>query len=175
MGDTWDKVKGIISGAAPLVGTLVGGPAGGTVGTLISSALGVDDSPDAIEMELRNNPDALLKIKELEITHKTRFEEMALEETRAHLADTQDARRAEIERMKSGGDNRFMYALATIIVIGFFGVIAGLYFKAIPKESRDVALVLLGTLASEFGVIVKYFFGSSKGSSDKTKMLMNGK
>jgi hypothetical protein len=171
----WDKIKGYVAPVAPMIGTLVAGPAGGTVGTMIASALGVEDKPEAILEHLENNPDAVLKIKELELTHKTRLEELTLEETKAHLADTQNARAAEIERMKAGGDNKFMYYLAAAIVLGFFAVIAGLYFKAIPDSSRDVAYLLLGALTGEFGKVVNYFFGSSKGSSDKTTLLMKGK
>lgn len=175
MSKTWDKIKEYVGPVAPMIGSLVGGPAGGAVGTLIASALGVEDNPIAIEDELRRNPDALLKIKELELTHKVEFEKLTLEDTKVRLLDTQDARHAEIERMKAGGSNEFMYYLAGAIVCGFFLVIIGLFFKAIPDASKDVAYILLGTLGAEFGQVVRYFFGSSKGSSDKTAMLMKGK
>lgn len=175
MGKNWDKVKDVLGGAAPLIGSLVGGPAGGALGTLISGALGVEDSPDAVEAALKGNPEALAKIKALEITHKTELEKMALEDTRVRLADTQDARRAEIERTKAGGSNKFMYTLATIVVAGFFGVVATLFFADVPKGSENVLYILVGTLAAEFGSIMRYFFGSSKGSSDKTAMLMKRK
>ena len=62
----WDKVIELIGSAAPVVGTMIGGPAGTAVGGLIAKALDVDNTPDAIEDALRNNPDALVKIKELE-------------------------------------------------------------------------------------------------------------
>jgi len=175
MSDTWNRVKDLIGGAAPLVGTLVGGPAGGAVGTLLSSALGVEDTPEAIETELRGNPEALVKVRELELTHKTKFEELALENTRAHLADRQDARVAEIERMKAGASNRFMYTLAVLVTAGFFLLCGVLMFKtsAIPEGSREVAFVLFGTLSTAFGGVMQYFFGSSKGSSEKTSLLAN--
>lgn len=175
MSKTWDKVKDALGGAAPLIGTLLGGAPGGMVGSLISSALGVENTPDAIEKELRTNPEAVLKLKELELTHKTKFEELALEDTKVRLVDTQDARRSEIERVKAGGSNKFMYTLAGLVVFGFFGVVGMLFFLEIPEASENVTYMLLGTLAAEFGSIMRYFFGSSKGSSDKTAMLMKGK
>jgi hypothetical protein len=175
MGKTWDKVKGVLASGAPMIGTLIGGPGGAAVGALVSSALGVENTPEAIEKELTGNPEAMLKIKEIEINHRTQLEQMALEDTKARLQDTQDARRAEVERMKAGGSNRFMYGLAGLIVVGFFGVIAALFFKAIPEASQDVAYIIIGGLVAQFGQVVTYFFGSSKGSSDKTAMLMKGK
>lgn len=175
MSKSWDKVKSAIGSAAPLIGSLFAGPAGSVVGQLVSSALGVENTPDAVAVHLENNPDAILKIKELELTHKTRFEEMALEDTKVRLQDTQDARRSEIERMKAGGSNKFMYYLAGVVVVGFFGVVATLFFVDVPEASENVLYMLVGTLAAEFGSIMRYFFGSSKGSSDKTAMLMKGK
>ena len=56
----WDNIKELIGTSAPVIGTLLGGPAGGAVGGLISKVLGVDNTPEAIELALMNNPDALL-------------------------------------------------------------------------------------------------------------------
>ena len=63
---SWDGVKNLISSAAPMLGTALGGPAGAAVGGLITKALGVEESPEAIEAELRRDPAALLKLKGLE-------------------------------------------------------------------------------------------------------------
>lgn len=64
----WDKVLELIGDAAPTVGGLLGGPAGAAVGVLVAKVLGVEDSPGAIEEALKNNPDALVKIRELEVS-----------------------------------------------------------------------------------------------------------
>ena len=48
----WDTIKSLLGNAAPLIGTLIGGPVGTAVGGLVSSALGVDNTPEAIEREL---------------------------------------------------------------------------------------------------------------------------
>lgn len=64
----WDKVLELIGDAAPTVGGLLGGPAGAAVGGLVAKCLGVEDSPGAIEEALKNNPEALVKIRELEVS-----------------------------------------------------------------------------------------------------------
>lgn len=171
----WDAVKSVVGKSAPLIGTLLGGPAGGAVATMVAGALGVEDTPDAISSALSSDPSAMLKIKELEFTHKVDLERLALEDTRARLADTQNARHIEIERLKAGQSNRFQYILAALVVIAFFAVIGMLFFKAIPEGAQNVAYMLLGTLAAEFGSVMRYFFGSSKGSADKTAMLVGNK
>jgi hypothetical protein len=40
-----------------------------------------------------------------------------------------------------------------------------------PELNKDLGLIVIGVLAAKFSDVVAYFFGSSKGSSDKTKML----
>ena len=64
----WDKIKELIGDSAPVVGGLLGGPAGAAVGGLISKALGVENNASEIEKELIDNPDAFLKLKELEMS-----------------------------------------------------------------------------------------------------------
>lgn len=83
----WDKIKSLIGGAAPLVGSLIGGPAGGTVGVLIADALGVENTPDAIEAELLHNPDALLKIKQMEIDERIRLRELSYQQAEMESAE----------------------------------------------------------------------------------------
>ena len=64
----WDKIKELIGDSAPIVGGLLGGPEGAAVGGLLSKALGVENSASAIEAELVNNPEALVKLRELEMS-----------------------------------------------------------------------------------------------------------
>ena len=64
----WDKIKELIGDSAPVVGGLLGGPAGAAVGGLLSKALGVENSASAIEAELVNNPEALVKLRDLEMS-----------------------------------------------------------------------------------------------------------
>jgi len=174
---SWNDVTGFLGKSAPLIGTLLGGPAGGAVASLVANALGVEDTPDAIGAALKSDPSALLKLKELEFTHKTRFQELMLEETKAHLADTQSARQREVENLKAGGSNTLMYILGVVIVVGFFATVITLIFRTtpIPAGSKEAVMLLLGSLIASFACVVQYFFGSSKGSSDKTAMLAGKK
>jgi hypothetical protein len=90
----WKEVGKTLLKAAPLVGGILGGPFGATVGTvanMAASALGVEATPDAIMAELKNNPEAMLKIKQFETENRTELVRIAakLEEHRI----TQDTQR----------------------------------------------------------------------------------
>ena len=169
----WGSIKGLIGTAAPIVGTLIGGPAGAAVGGAVSKLLGVEETPEAVESELKNNPEALLKLKEYEYTHKEKLQEMELETLKTTLADVQSARSRQVETQKATGkvDVNF-YALTWLVVLGFFALMYGLLFVTIPVGQTNVVYMLFGTLASGFGAVMQYFYGTSKGSSDKSLQLM---
>ena len=172
----WKNVASMVSKAAPMLGTLVGGPVGGAAGTavkLIADALGVEETPDAIEAEIRANPDALLKLKEIEASSKVELERLFLEQEIARLADVSDARSRQIEHEKTTGKRDVnLYVLAWTVVAGFFGLMALLCFKAPPSGSNGVVFMLFGALATGFGQVLQYFFGSSKSSADKTALMV---
>lgn len=61
------------------------------------------------------------------------------------------------------------YLLATVVISGFFGVLALMLWK--DKTGADI---LVGGLAAAFGSVVGYFYGSSASSARKDE-LMAGK
>ncbi len=167
--DLLELGKQIAKLGAPLLGGAVGGPLGAGLAGIIASVVGGDpDDPEDLYQRIKADPEAAVKLREVELTHKTRLEEITLE-------NTQSAREREVEVTKATGKlNWPMYVLAGVIVVGFFVLVMVLFFKAVPEGSREVAFMLFGSLATNFGAVCNYFFGSSKGSADKTN-LMAGK
>lgn len=92
----------------------------------------------------------------------------------AYLADTQQARTSEIERIKAS-KSWITQNLNAVIALGvitlsfiLFGVLA--LVKVEPTQ-KDIIIYVLGALTTFVGQIVAYYFGSSKSSSDKTDQL----
>lgn len=178
----WDNIKELIGTSAPVIGTLLGGPAGGAVGGLISKVLGVDNTPEAIELALMNNPDALLKIKELETSKELAILQAELEHKRIDvgsvidnrkldnekdqmfLSDKQSARSRQTDSEKATGKvDVALYVIAGVIVVAFFVSILALIFITLDKQSGtyELLLMLFGALTTKFGTVVDYFFGAS--------------
>ena len=178
----WDNIKELIGTSAPVIGTLLGGPAGGAVGGLISKVLGVDNTPEAIELALMNNPDALVKIKELETSKELAILQAELENKRIDvgsvidnrkldnekdqmfLSDKQSARSRQTDSEKATGKvDVALYVIAGVIVLAFFVSILALIFITLDKQSGtyELLLMLFGALTTKFGTVVDYFFGSS--------------
>ena len=167
--------KNLTNNGLKLIGGIVAGKSGEKVGELIASTLGVNSDPDSVAEELKNNPDAYLKLQELETNHKIELEKLYLQEFQLEVEDKKSARDREVQITKTTGKKDWpTLVLGSIISIGFFGCISALLFLDIPQSNKEVMLYLLGALSAAFTSLVGYYFGSSKGSSDKTAMLMNG-
>ena len=79
----WKSLGETLANKAPLIGTLIGGPAGPAVGALIASVLGTAATPEAVTKELQTNPDALLKVQQMEIDKQLKFQELAADQAKA--------------------------------------------------------------------------------------------
>lgn len=88
----WKDIASTISKAAPLLGTLVGGPAGATIGALCAAALGTDPTPAAVSQALATNPDAAVKLQQLAADKEVKLQELVMAHAQAELqAATQNA------------------------------------------------------------------------------------
>ena len=177
----WSKVINLVKGAAPLLGTAIGGPAGTVVGglaggaiSLIGQAFGVEDveDPEQIYNAIKADPEAVIKLKQIELDHKIELQKLALEIDRAYLQDVQNARQRQVEVEKTTGKKDInLYFLAWTIVCGFFGLTVVLIWHELPDDSTGVVFLLFGALVAGFTQVINYFFGSSKSSGEKTRLL----
>ena len=168
----WKDIKETLIGKGlPLLGGVFGGSAGEKIGEGLAGALGCDPTPEAINDAI-NDPEKLLQLKKYEMDHKKELEQIQLEETFAYLADVQAARSREIEIARVTGKRDInLYVLAWTIVIGFFGLMGILIFRVIPTANSTILNLVVGALLGSFTTVIGYFFGSSKSSTDKTKLL----
>lgn len=167
----WKDLAGIVGKAAPILGTLIGGPGGAAVGGLIASALGTSNDADEVSRLLTSNPEAVLRLKELESNKDIRFAELAAAQARLEIESATADRASAREREAKTGDSWTPRALALVVTVGFFGVLAYLLVKGKPTEGGDVLMVMLGSLGTAWTGIVGYYFGSSAGSTAKTELL----
>jgi len=170
----WENIKAILGNSAPLIGTLIGGPAGAAVGGLVAHALGVENTPVAIERALQNNPDAMVAIKKLESEERISLKQLALQasaialdERKANLADTQNAR-------MNHKDHWMPSAITLILALMVAGMFGALFAFEPPKAYDQVIIMTAGSVLGAFGTAVAFWLGSSRGSVDKTKQLKGG-
>jgi hypothetical protein len=84
-------------------------------------------------------------------------------QTDAQVAQAAIAAQGMSPRMRDMG----VVLMSLAITVGFIGVVFALFFRAIPPESKDMANILFGNLATMQGAVVGYWIGSSSGSAVK--------
>lgn len=187
----WKEIGKKVAGIGlPLVGTALGGPAGGAVGTLLAGALGVADEPTAVATAIETDPDAKLKLMELQTRHQEEMEKLALEAKRieiekqrveqegekAYLDDRVNARQRDEALIAAGKDNKRANLMILGDVVGLVVCAIGAIFGDTLGVSEP-GRMFLATIASYFGLGLRdahaFEFGSSRGSRDKDLALQN--
>ena len=169
----------------PILGTALGGPAGATVGALVASVISKQLSPDtpldalqpvSISQAIdKYGPQAVEALK-AELEHDADVKRIAANTEIAYLQDRQSARQREVDIAKvTGSKDTNLYVLAWMVVILFFGLTGFMMFQTVPEANIGPVNQLFGAMATGFGTILAYFYGSSKSSADKTKLMANGK
>jgi len=88
------------------------------------------------------------------------------------VRDRESARAREVAMAKAGDKNWTQNILAFLGVLGFFGCISVLFLLDLKPGTEKILMLLIGTLSSIATAIFSYYFGSSKGSKDKTKAML---
>lgn len=158
----WSDLGKTVAKFAPLLGGVVGGPAGGAIGSVIASAFGVENKPEAIADAVKNDPEAAVKLRKIELDNKSDLERIAMELAEAEIADKQNARK---ENKHSYMPAILSCSLSLIIV----GIIYLLFYTTVPEGSKDVLFMLLGVVVKEWGGAMQYWFGTTRSSANKDK------
>lgn len=93
----WSDIKEAVGETAKVAGQALGGPAGGAVGGMVASALGVEEKPEAVAEELKNNPEARAKLEKLENEHAREMRRMVLAAETNRLESINKTMRAEAQ------------------------------------------------------------------------------
>lgn len=175
MGFDW---KAVLKVVAPTIATALGGPLAGLGTRALSEALlGKEDGSEAeIEASLMGaSPEKLLELKKADQAFAVRMKELDIDLDKAFIADTSDARHVF-------GADKSVFWLGVAILLTFSGVMAGVLWGSFEIMTggitiKDVAIVatvsgmvgtVVGYVAANAQQVVSYFFGSSRGSADKT-------
>lgn len=178
--------KSVVRSIAPTLGTALGGPMAGAAVKVLGEALLGD--PNSSEAKVAQavaaglSPDAIVALRQADQAFEIRMRELDIDLAklnadveRAYLADVSDARKA------NAGDAG-VFRLGISVLVTFAAVMAAVLYGSFQLltggiQTKDIAVVatvssLIGTVvgyvAANAQQVVAYFFGSSKGSADKT-------
>ncbi|MBV1928686.1 MAG: hypothetical protein KUG81_04160 [Gammaproteobacteria bacterium] len=159
--------KKLVSTAAPMIGTVIAGgnPLGGVALKVLAKALtGDEDTPEDKIKELMVNatPETLVQVKAAEQDFKIRMKELGIKKDQIIMADKDSARNREI---KTG--DKMPAILAIMLTVLLLLVLYALGFEELQQKQLYVLLPLVGSVATAWVGAMQYYFGTTKGSSDK--------
>ena len=184
----WDSVKNFIGDAAPIVGGLLAPATGGisvAVGGLIAKTLGVEERPEAVMEALQTNPEALLKIKELEkderiamLQAEMQSKQMLADSEKINLSTVsgaQDMYKSKNEQADKIADSIFRYNLWLIGVTVLAAICVPMYIKDVAAVAvvSNITGMVIKTLFDERSTVINFFFLSSMGSRKAQEAVTN--
>lgn len=160
----------IAAGFVPeLIGKMAGGDAQNVAAKVVDIAQAVTGRPDpeSAMAVLNADPTKVLEFKQAVLENETAIEQ-------AYLADVQSARNMQMAAL--GQDDlfskRFVYLFAAAWSVFSMIYFAAVTFAEVPSEGQRIADTILGVLIGQvLGGMFSYFYGSTKGSAEKTRLL----
>lgn len=150
---------------APTLATAIAGPFGTMAYGVVAKVLNIspEDAQKTIETgKLTAEQIASVQLAEIEI--KARAQELGLDFAKVAVDDRKSAR-----DMQMGTKSLIPAVLATVVTVGFFGVLVGLMTKTFVPS--DALYLMLGSLGTAWTGIISFYFGSSAGSQAKDELL----
>lgn len=167
--EDWKSIGLKVAKAAPLIGGLLGGPVGtvvGTVGNMVASALDTAPEPSEVAKALANDPDAYIKIKELENQNIANFREMAFQQTKLEVIDRVNARKTH--------NGHWMTVVIPMVMLAYlFFTTYALLTYTVPVDSKEMLYNILSQMLTITIGAVGYWTGTTRSSTEKNFLLGN--
>jgi len=163
----WKSIIGVV---APTLATALGGPLAGLAVESIGKVMGMDqptvDKVKEAFSEGSLTAEQITQLKQAEDALAIKMRELDITEQQLYTQDTQDARKLQ------ASTNSIIPALLTCFVVGAFTATLVLLLNFdVPATNRDIVVYMIGQLSGGFSSALAFWFGTTRGSSDKSKLL----
>jgi hypothetical protein len=155
------KLKDLIGGIAPSIGTAMGGPLGGMAAQVLAGALGCEPTPQAVEKAFETaTPEQLAQIKKAEYDFEAKMAELEVDLYKLEVKDKQDAR-------THFAKDWVAKSIGLIMVLFFCSYIAMITIMPPEQNSMELINLVLGYMGGLVSAVISFYFGAS--SPDNTK------
>lgn len=163
--------KALIGTVAPWIATALTGPLGGMAVTAAADALGLSDKTEsALKQALSGvTPEQMLALKNADQAFQVRMQELGFQHVQALEQIAFQDRDSARKRESTVGDktNR---NLAYTIIAAFIAMAIGT-LMGWAKADSVLAGTIIGYLSAKAEQVLSYYFGSTSGSAEKSRLL----
>jgi hypothetical protein len=166
--------KQLVASVAPTLSAALLGPAAGIAVKALADGFLTDDeiqgkNTNQLEKKLAQHletagPEELAKLQELDHTFKLRMEELGVDVFKIEANDKKSARR-------ENKHSRMPAILSIGLTLAIAGIVVLLFYVQVPTGAKEVLFMLLGVVVKEWGNSMQYWFGTTRSSGEKTKLL----
>ena len=174
-------LKTAIGSIAPTLATMLGGPLAGAAVGALAQAFGL--SPSASQDDITKvvqagamTPDIIAKVREQDQKHAEIIGQQNIDLVKLNL-DNETAQiqveatdRDSARKMQIAQQSGIPAVLSVLITAGFFTIL-GFMMSGVKVEDNQAFLLLLGSLGTGWTTVMAYWFGTTRGSSEKNALL----
>lgn len=163
----WKKTLATV---APAIATALGSPVAGVAVSMACEALGLEESSETAlrDAVATGKPDVLVRLRQIDAEFKKAMKSMDVDLEKIHASDRDSARRMAMAK------GIIVQALLTFLLTGIFWWLLDALFGGaanLPETVKNIAFYAMGTLNALLIQSWNFWFGTSKGSSDKSDQL----
>jgi len=175
----WKDIAATVGKTAPLLGTLLGGPAGAALaaaGALAAHALGTEPTASAVAAAVATDPAAAVKLRQIELDNATQLQALAVQAEANRLAadtaalQTAAADRADARKLQTATASRWPGVLTGVTTAAVLGLIA-VRMAGVSMPQDPTTVQLIGSLSTGWGMGLAYFLGTTRNSGRKDELL----
>lgn len=165
----WTKV---ISTVAPWIGTALGGPLGGMAVEAAANALGLSDKTvDSVKAALSGvTPEQMLALKQADQSFAMQMQALGFKNV-ADMEAIAAGDRASARNMHSAKPSPVPAMLSIAVTTGYFGILVGMMIGILNVSDSQALLLMLGSLSTAWGMVMAFWFGTTRDSGRKTELL----
>ncbi len=146
-----ETIKNMVGTVAPLLGNVLGTPLAGLGVNLLSNLFHIDDNNHQKLLDaIKNDPNAINKIIDLEYKHRETLEQIASTNYKTEVDDRINARNREVSLHDF---------VPTILAIGFLINYAAIQFYCVT-HSNAATDIISARFQDVLIMIISYYFGS---------------
>lgn len=162
----------LVSTVAPWIGTALGGPLGGMAVEAAANALGLNTKTvDAVKQALSGaTPEQMLALKQADQAFSLQMQALGFKNVTDMEAlaagDRKDARAMQVVK-----PSPVPAMLSTGVTLGYFGILIGMMLGWLKVSDSQALLLMLGSLSTAWGMVMAFWFGTTRDSGRKTELL----
>ena len=162
----------IVKTVAPWIGTALGGPLGGMAVEAAASALGLSDKTvESVKSAISGaTPEQMLALKNADQQFSLQMRALGFK-NEADMEALAAGDRANARAMQTATPSFMPAVLSTVVVVGYLVLLGGMMTGQLKVLDSQALLLMLGSLSTGFGMVLSFWFGSTRTSEDKTRLL----